>query len=286
MKRQLAFLGFLGARLSSAGNALRRRLARRYLCPPRPDDIYVAAFPNSGSSLIQMMLYQLTTDGSMDFSHIESISPTYELEIEAGNGELLAALPSPRLFKTYDLPHQLPRQGRFIYLVRNVRNVATSSYRRHTLFSGMDGAHEPFIDQFLAGKTFYGSWFEHLEAWWPRRHDDNVLLLVYEAVAADLEAALGEVAEFCGIKLDPDRVPRILEHCSDEALQRYNEKLDPRLHRLSRRPEGSFIREGKAGSGESVLSARQQALLEKKLRATRRRLRCSADDPASRLLRA
>lgn len=35
-----------------------------------PDDIYISTYPKSGTTLMQMIVYQLTTDGRMDFLHI------------------------------------------------------------------------------------------------------------------------------------------------------------------------------------------------------------------------
>src|SRR5690349_5973798 len=41
----------------------------------RETDIYVVTFPKSGTTLMQMILYQLTTDGNMDFKHLYEVSP-------------------------------------------------------------------------------------------------------------------------------------------------------------------------------------------------------------------
>ena len=41
----------------------------------REDDIYIVSYPKSGTTRMQMLLYQLTTDGNMDFDHIDDISP-------------------------------------------------------------------------------------------------------------------------------------------------------------------------------------------------------------------
>ena len=36
----------------------------------REDDIYISTYPKSGTTLMQMILYHLTTDGRMNFNHI------------------------------------------------------------------------------------------------------------------------------------------------------------------------------------------------------------------------
>jgi hypothetical protein len=37
---------------------------------PRLDDIFIVTYPRSGTTWMQMILYQLTTDGALDFPHI------------------------------------------------------------------------------------------------------------------------------------------------------------------------------------------------------------------------
>jgi len=46
------------------------RLSRELLFVPRPGDIYIVSYPRSGTTWLQMILYQLTSDGSMGFDHI------------------------------------------------------------------------------------------------------------------------------------------------------------------------------------------------------------------------
>src|SRR6476619_4193224 len=94
---------------------LRYKIALLSVHVPRPDDIFIASFPKSGTTLMQMMLYQLTSDGSMEIPHIDSVCPWFEYEFMNHRGdstqELFAALPSPRIFKTHMHYDDLPRQG-------------------------------------------------------------------------------------------------------------------------------------------------------------------------------
>ena len=41
----------------------------------RETDIYIISYPRSGTTLTQMILYQMTTDGTMSFNHIYDVSP-------------------------------------------------------------------------------------------------------------------------------------------------------------------------------------------------------------------
>ncbi len=272
---QLRLLGFLQKHLIRTSQALKRKIGRDFLSPPRGDDIFIAAHPGSGIPVLQMMLYQLTTDGCLDFSHIESVAPAYDFNIFisdflADKAELLETLPCPRVFTTPDLYAQRPRTGRFIYLVRNVQDVALATFEHDQLILGVGGDLDFHLDLFLSGQHSSGSWFKHTQSWWPHRHDSVVLFLIYDQLVTNLEGHVRKVAEFCGIDLG-ERLPRILECCQLDFLARHQKKFDPRLRRLSPTPAGKFIRKGKAGGGRNVFSVRQEKLLAKKVRALTRR---------------
>ena len=64
-------------RLTILRNLLRVRMFKREF-DYRSDDIYVATYMKSGTTLLQMILYQLFTDGNMDFDHIYDVSPWLE----------------------------------------------------------------------------------------------------------------------------------------------------------------------------------------------------------------
>lgn len=88
----LRFISLL-TRLSKTLNDFRGR----YLdFVPRDGDIFIVTYPRSGTTLMQMILYQLTTDGGMDFEHISEPCPYFERAI--ANRRDLEALPSPRIF--------------------------------------------------------------------------------------------------------------------------------------------------------------------------------------------
>lgn len=241
---------------------------------PRPDDVFIATAPKSGTTLMQMMLYQLTTDGSMSFPHIDSVSPFFELDFLRGaQPGFHERFPSPRIFKTHlYYEHLPPGATRIVYMVRNVWDVAVSSYHHETLVNGMDVDFGMFLDRYLAGQTRFISWFGHLESWWPHRNDPNVLFLRYEEAIRDLEGTVRKVAAFCGIPIDEREMPRILERCGLEFMKRYDAKFDPRMRRVISGESGTFIREGKAGKGRQALSERHQEEIGRRLDALANKL--------------
>ncbi len=273
----------LGGVLAGVGHwalGLSARLAKsdliRHGYVPRPDDVFIATAPKSGTTLMQMMLYQLTTDGSMSFSHVDSVSPFFELDFMRGAPPgFHERFPSPRIFKTHLRYEHMP-QGvpRVLYMVRDVWDVALSSYHHELLVNGMDVDLGVFLDRYLAGQTRFISWFDHLESWWPHRNEPTVLLLRYEEAIRDLEGTVRRVAAFCGIPIDERAMPRILERCGLEFMKRHDAKFDPRMRRVipGQGEGGTFIREGKAGKGRQALGERHREEIAKRLDALTNKL--------------
>ena len=113
---------------------------------PRPDDIFVVTYPRSGTTWTQMILYQLTTDGRMDFAHITQVCPWFERALKAGRD--LDALPGPRVFKSH-LPYRRIPKGpcRYIYVARDGKDVAVSYYHFYRSHMGYKGTFEEFFER-------------------------------------------------------------------------------------------------------------------------------------------
>jgi hypothetical protein len=252
---------------------LRYRMGLRHIYKARPDDVFLVTYPKSGTTLMQMMLYQLTTSGDMDFSHIYSVSPWFEMELRRGKAKTLEQLPSPRFFKTHLVYGKLPRNARCIYVARDVRDVAVSAYHHFLLVSGQKKEIRDFLDDFLRDhdKFFLGSWFKHTESWWPHRKDPNVLFLRYEDVIADLSGTVRNVARFCGIPLDEAELPRIVERCGIQFMKQHEQKFDPRMHEASQ-DSGAFLRKGCSGEGQLTFSPSQNRVLASRLEKLARKL--------------
>lgn len=274
--RQL--LGLMRGNIQMAEAYFRHRIALDYLYQPRPDDIFVVSYPKSGTTLIQMMLYQMTTDGSMDFPHIDSVSPWFENFLHFGLEKFVEESPSPRIFKSHLRYRYMPRGVRSIYIARDLRDVVVSAFHHDRLVGGYDLDLVSFAESMLSGRTMFGSWFKHIESWWPHRNDPNVLFLRYEEVIADLAGAMRQVETFCNLPLDEATAARVLDRCSLPFMKQYTAKFDPRLRQFeATAPE--FIRKGVAGDGCGALSPDQEERVVQRLADLARRLGCALDEP-------
>jgi hypothetical protein len=257
-------------------------LILRHFYRPRPDDIFLVTYPKSGTTLMQMMLYQMTTRGEMDFPHINSVVPWFESLNNFPSWQALDNAPSPRVFKTHLFYERVPGGAKLIYMARDPRDVAVSAYHHQRTVMRRSGEMEAFVDSFLADRMSFGSWFRHIESWWPHRNDPNVLFLRYEDAIADLEGTVRRVSRFCDIPLDEADLPRIVERCGFEFMKRYNAKFDPRMLTAEL---GQFIRRGEAGEGGSVFTPEQNRRLAARMQSLAEKLGCSEADTLAPLLR-
>jgi hypothetical protein len=225
---------------------------------PRPDDIFIVTYPRSGTTWMQMILYQLTTEGNLDFPHITTVCPWFERSLK--DGTAYNALPGPRVFKSHLSYHKIPKWPcKYIYVARDGKDVAVSYYHFYTTHMGFKGTFDEFFELFLKGEIHCGSWFRHVCGWWEHRDDPNVLFLRYEELAADLPGCLRRISAFCGLEIAPQRWPGILERCSFAFMKRHESQFDPLtalLYEQGFRPN-CHLRNGQSGAWRDRLSAQQ-----------------------------
>ena len=231
----------------------------------QPSDIFLCTYPKSGTTWLQMILFQIASDGDLgkirhmgeEIPHLEETSPKVQPVL----------LQSPRIFKTH-LPYgKVPRGGRYIHVMRNGMDVANSYYHHYAYYKGFKGSFELFFRMFLDGKVAYGSWFEHTAGWMKHRHDPNILFLSYEELSDDLEGTIHKIIDFCGFRVDPDEMPRILERSSFAYMKAHQEKLDISTFATRHRQDLGYqlIREGKVGAGRQQLGPAQLRGFNEKL---------------------
>ena len=165
----------------------------------RDEDIYIVTYPKSGTTLTQMILYQLTTDGNIDFNHIYEVSPWVRNDCHKRIPP--RELPSPRLIKSHDPYTEYDRdtKGRFIYVYRNVYDVAVSLYHQRKNYGHPDLELDDFISNFLKeGKM---NWFTFNRDWLRNKNKLPVLYLTYEDLVNNLDSCLERIIKFCTLQV-------------------------------------------------------------------------------------
>ena len=241
---------------------------------PRTDDIYIVSFPKSGATLLQMMLYQLTTEGTMNFAHIHSVVPFID-ESAPSEMPFIERLQSPRTFKTHWQRDVVTKYSgaaaRYIYIVRHPGDIIVSAHNHFTLKLGRPIPLDEFVAQFNLTIPPWGSWGEHTGSWWPHRTDEDVLFLTYEEVTRALGPTTVRVAAFCGIECDGMRRRRVEERCSFDFMRAHEAQFDPRLRTIMHEAS-HFLRRGGSGHWVDELNEEGRLAVKTVLEATSREL--------------
>src|SRR6266700_582516 len=221
----------------------------------RPTDIFIVSYPKSGTTWMQMIVYQLLTDGNMNIPHISSFIP----HLEAGvSPERLAARPDPRILKSHLPYRQIPKgNGKYIYLLRNGLDVAVSYYFHHRRYLIYRDSFEAFFGRFLSGAVASASWFDHVHDWLKNEQKLDLLVMPFEELASDFESSVVRVAEFCGVSLNDATRERILDNCSFEFMRKHEDKLDVSRASYEAHIDDSirFMRKGQVGDSINYVSA-------------------------------
>ena len=206
----------------------------------RDDDIVVATWAKSGTTLTQQMVYQLITGGAEGLGSAGP-SPWVDVRFMMPLDDMVAMLDAQthrRFLKTHLTFEATPYRPsmKYIYIGRDGRDVLWSVYNHCSSFSpaawaainGVEGPWPTWSAPDCDVREYYRRWLEtdeapgfhdlpfwaHVQSWWDQRRRPNVLLLHYGNLIADLPGEMRRLAAFLEIEIDEARLPLMIEHCS------------------------------------------------------------------------
>ncbi len=240
----------------------------------RHSDIYVSTFSRSGTTWMQLILYQLTTtDGNMDFHHLFDISPWIFYSTIRGIPPV--QVPDPRILKTHEPYDFFPKstKGKFIYVIRDGRDVIVSLYYHKINVRGYDGSFDEHVNDFI--NNDYYNWFEHVRAWLENTENSPILYIQYEHLKRNFREAVEKIASFCNIDLSEKRMSRIEERTSFAFMKAHQKQLGPHPTHFAGvsnpayvvRDPSQFVRNGQIGDGMLLLEPHHIAMYENKFDA-------------------
>ncbi|KAH8401610.1 hypothetical protein KR009_006778 [Drosophila setifemur] len=264
----------------------------------RPDDIWIATVPRSGTTWTQELIWLLvnqldfvearrrplterfpffefpvfmhpkikvelqeenrTSDAALDF--LEKISrPGYEALSEVPHSQR-------RFIKThfpFSLlpPSVLEKQCKVIYVVRDPKDVAVSYYHLNRLFrtQGYVGDFERYWRYFQRGLNPWLPYYSHVKEARQHAHLPNVLFLRYEDMLVDLPGTVHSIADFLECPPKPEDMDKLLDHLS---IKSFRENKSVNMHEMA---SVGILNQGEAGfvrSGAKTARQPQREFVE------------------------
>ncbi|XP_019622876.1 PREDICTED: sulfotransferase 1A1-like [Branchiostoma belcheri] len=244
----------------------------------RDDDVFVSAYPKSGTTWTQQIV-SLVTAGS-NFSEVSKIPVTNRVpwleteDVHSGPEapptiSLLNDSPSPRLMKTHLNYSMLPKQaregkGKIVYCARNPKDVAVSLYNMVQMNDLLPPlSWEETVEEFLSGPPM-NSWWTAIPEYWRHKDNNNLLFIKYEDMKKDLRGHVMKIAEFLGRNLTEEQIDEVTANCTFTAMkgnQATNVSRDPvmgeKMFKRGKENGIEFVRKGKVGDWRNWFSQEQ-----------------------------
>jgi len=197
---------------------------------PETTDIFISPFHKSGTTWLQQIVHSLRTRGDMDFDEITEVVPWLEMGYDLGLNIYAAQKSQPRAFKSHLSWEKIPKGARYIYIVRDPKDVAISNYnfKNGWVFDGNAIPLETHLKKLFLNSTAY---WDHINSWWSQKNNHNVLFLCYETMKKDLSTAIQVIANFMNISLDDELFEIVKQHASFDFMKAHNHQFDDHIVR-------------------------------------------------------
>ncbi|XP_078504634.1 amine sulfotransferase-like [Lissotriton helveticus] len=237
----------------------------------RDEDVLIAGYPKSGNIFTQQVMSLIYNEGHRKGTeNIKNMERVPWIEYVLKNVDY-AKSPSPRLFSTnlpyFWVPKDLRRKrGKVIYITRNPKDVLTSFYHFEKMMPSQTQStnFEHFMEKFLSGEVFAGSWFEHVRGWVTQKENFNFLAISYEDMVKDLRSVVMKICQFVGRQLSDHEIDIVVQKSEFK-----NMKSDPNANyefmdvKIVDKQRGNFVRKGTIGDWKNLMTVAQSERFDK-----------------------
>lgn len=191
----------------------------------KDDDVFVVTYPRSGTTWTEQMVHLLVNKGQQGEQRLTDAVPWVETLPHRPNGmtKFLETMPQRRLFTSH-LPYSLmPHIGnttaKIVYVARNPKDVAISTYFHNQSKAGYEGSWDEHFQLFLYEDVGFGPYFDHVLPWWQAsQKDKNILFLKYEDMKHDHAGNIAKLASFLDIRADSQLIETVVRLSSFQSM--------------------------------------------------------------------
>jgi len=240
----------------------------------RDDDIVIATWAKTGTTLTQQVVGQLIFKGDPEIFGMAH-SPWIDSRLIPNAQQQAEAQTHRRFLKTH-LPVDalvFSPKARYIYVGRDARDVCWSWYHHQVNFTpetydtlnAFPGRAGPPIARPGGDiRAYYHAWLDNdgwpapsfwanVQGWWDIRRLPNVLLVHFARLKADLPAEIRRIGAFLDVPIDEALLPAMVEHCGLEHMRRQAAAFERLKHRF-KGGGATFINKGTNERWRDVLS--------------------------------
>lgn len=192
---------------------------------PKDGDVFVVTYPRSGTTWTEQIVHLLLNNGVQGEQRITDAVPWLETLPHRPNGmhEFLKTMPKRRPFTSH-LPYPLiPRlkktNAKIIYVARNPKDVAISTYFHNQSKGGYEGTWEEHFELFLKNDVGFGPYFDHVLPWWQAsQKDKRILFMKYEDMKLDSVGNITRLAAFLDLQVDSQLIDKVVALSSFKSM--------------------------------------------------------------------
>uniref|UniRef100_A0A803KC52 Sulfotransferase n=1 Tax=Xenopus tropicalis TaxID=8364 RepID=A0A803KC52_XENTR len=230
----------------------------------REDDLMLVSYPKCGTTWSLNLLNDMVqTVYNKDPPNMIQI-----LEFGAPNKyEKLNEEPSPRVLGTHLHYDNIPqsffnKKIKLLVVFRNPKDTAVSFfhfYNKNPMLPNYS-SWDTFFEDFIGGKVCWGSYFDHALAWNKHIDDEDVLLMTFEEMKEDLEAAVKQISEFFGLSLNEEQIQRIADKGTFKSMKEKSEESHGAFGKI-------IFRKGEVGDWRNTFTEAQNQEMDAKFEA-------------------
>lgn len=235
----------------------------------RPNDLFVASYPRSGTTWLRFLLYELLTGTPAEFVPVNEGIPYVGKHRAAP--ELLPS--GGRVIQTHETFLRGVRSA--LYVVRDPRSVVLSEYRWQLRTGLFEGAFESFFDAFMSGRANpYGRWDRHVDTWTDSRFaaEGRLHIVRFVDLRTDAVSELRRILDFLGVQRSRSLIETVVANNALAEMRLKEERAPEGALGTRTRADIRFVQSGSTSAWRDDLTPEQARAIEERFEPTLRRV--------------